>query len=104
LYPFFCLEATLGLEPRNKAFAMMAAMKEAEKPLKNIHAKLRYKGIWIWTKGAIEEHLGLDGKNERCWTQFVERVKKGKIESFVPDYASIEELCKWIVEGSRQAF
>ena len=31
----------------SQAFAMMAAMKEAEKPLKNIHAKLRNKGIWI---------------------------------------------------------
>ena len=87
----------------SQAFAMMAAMKEAEKPLKNIHAKLRNKGIWIWTKGAIEEHLGLDGKNERCWNQFVDRIKKSKVETVVPDYGSIEELCRWIIEGSRAA-
>ena len=40
---------------------MMAAMKEAE-TTKNIHAKLRDTRNLIWTKGAIEEHLGLDGK------------------------------------------
>lgn len=85
----------------SQAFAMMASMPEAKKPLKSIHAKLRYRGIWIWTNGAIEEHLGLDGKNEKCWSNFIDRIKKGRIEKIVPDYASLEELCKWIIEGSQ---
>ncbi len=83
-----------------QAYAMMAAMPEAERPIKSIHAKLRSQGIWVWTKGAIEEHLGLESKNEATWSKFIERCKAPNFVKTVPDYASIEELCRWIIEGS----
>ena len=84
-----------------KAYAMMAAMPEAERPIRSIHAKLRSQGIWVWTKGAIEEHLGLDGKNENVWNNFIERSKSQNFTRTLPDYESIEELCHWIIDGSK---
>lgn len=84
-----------------QAYAMMAAMPEAERPIRSIHAKLRSQGIWVWTKGAIEEHLGLTAKNEATWSKFIERSKAQNFTKTLPDYASIEELCKWIIEGSQ---
>jgi len=83
-----------------EAYAMMAALPEAREPLENIHIKLRKKGIWVWTRGAIEEHLGLEGKNEQAWSNFIERVRGGNPKSFLPDYENIESLCEWIIEGS----
>ena len=53
------------------AYAMMASMPEAERPIRNIHNKLCEQGIWVWTRGAIEEHLGLNGKNEMVWRNFI---------------------------------
>ena len=87
--------------PPSTAYAMMASMEEAQQPIRSIHAKLRSQGIWVWTKGAIEEHLGLEAKNEQAWSKFIERSKSPNFIKTLPDYASIEELCRWIIEGSR---
>jgi hypothetical protein len=86
----------------SKAYAMMAAMPEAEVPIKSIHMKLRQQGIWVWTKGAIEEHLGLEAKNENAWSSFIERCKGQNFIKNLPDYAGIEALCQWIIDGSRE--
>ena len=83
------------------AYAMMASMEEAQQPIRSIHAKLRSQGIWVWTLGAIEEHLGLEAKNENAWSKFIERSKSPNFIKTLPDYAGIEELCNWIIEGSK---
>lgn len=85
----------------SKAYAMLAALPEAEQPIRNIHDKLCKQGIWVWTRGAIEEHLGLDGKNEGVWRNFIERSKSQNFVHTLPDYDSIIALCQWIINGSR---
>ena len=85
-----------------KAYAMMAAMPEAERPIRNIHMKLRQQGIWVWTKGAIEEHLGLEAKNEGAWSTFIERCKSQNFIRNLPDYDGILALCQWIIDGSHE--
>lgn len=82
------------------AYAMMASMEEAERPIRSIHAKLRSQGIWVWTRGAIEEHLGLESKNETTWSKFIDRSKSPNFIKSLPDYEGIQELCNWIIEGS----
>lgn len=84
------------------AYSMMASMPEAEFAIRSIHAKLRSQGIWVWTKGAIEEHLGLKAKNENAWNSFVERTKSKDFVKSIPDYDGILELCNWIIEGSQE--
>ncbi|WP_295073873.1 AAA family ATPase [uncultured Fibrobacter sp.] len=86
------------------AYAMMASMPEAERPIRNIHNKLCEQGIWVWTRGAIEEHLGLNGKNEMVWHNFIERSKSKNFVQTLPDYDGIEALCQWIINGSRGQF
>ncbi|PBC74394.1 ATP-dependent nuclease [Fibrobacter intestinalis] len=85
----------------SEAYAMMAALPEAQKPLKNIHRKLADIGIWVWTRGAIEQHLGLNGKNEHVWHQFTERVRRENPHRFLPNYNEIRSLCDWIIEGAK---
>ncbi len=87
----------------SRAYAMMAEMPEAEKAIRSIHAKLRSQGIWVWTRGAIEEHLGLEAKNEAAWSNFIERSKSRNFIQNLPDYDGIVELCNWIIDGSRDA-
>ncbi len=89
--------------PASEAYVLMAKMPEAREPLHRIHQKLADEGIWVWERGAIEQHLGLSGKNERAWHQFVERVHHEDPHHFLPDYEDIKNLCDWIVAGSREA-
>lgn len=84
------------------AYALMASDPDAEAPLLSIHLKLRRKGIWVWRYGAIEEHLGLAGKNEKAWSDFIERIRKKSPEKVIPHYEDLKALCDWIVEGSRE--
>ena len=86
------------------AYAMMASMPEAERPIRYIHEKLCEQGIWVWTRGAIEEHLGLNGKNEMVWRNFIERSKSKNFLQTLPDYDGITALCQWIINGSRGPF
>jgi hypothetical protein len=61
--------------------------------------KLRRRGIWVWRFGAIEEHLGLEGKNEKVWSSFIEKIKTKEPKMFIPHYEDLETLCQWILEG-----
>ncbi len=87
----------------SEAYVLMAAMPEAREPLHRIHEKLSSVGIWVWERGAIEQHLGLEGKNERSWHQFVERVHHDDPKHFLPEYEDIRRLCDWIIAGSHDA-
>lgn len=87
----------------SEAYVLMAQMPESRKPLERIHQKLSKFGIWVWTRGAIEQHLGLGGKNERSWHQFIERVRHDDPQRFLPDYNDIKNLCDWIIAGSQES-
>ena len=86
------------------AFALMASLPEAELPLRSIHEKLKQYGIWVWRYGAIEEHLGLEGKNERAWSCFIDNIKNKEPEKIIPHYDDLKALCDWIIEGSREEY
>lgn len=82
------------------AYAMLAAMPEAKMPIRSIHEKLKRQGIWVWTLGAIEEHLALNGKTEQVWAAFNERLRRtSRLDRELPDYQCILDLCEWIREG-----
>jgi len=86
--------------PAAAAYAMLAALPEAQMPIRSIHEKLKRQGIWVWTRGAIEEHLDLKGKNEQVWAAFNERLRRtNRLERELPDYQCILDLCAWIREG-----
>ncbi len=62
--------------------------------LESLHVKLRKVAIWLWTRGAIEEHLGLAGKNEATWMNLVQGLEsKGADE--LPD--DVRGLMAWVV-------
>ena len=86
--------------PAAEAYAILAGQADAQPYIQNIHAKLLRRGIWVWTRGAIEQHLGLPGKTERVWSTFIERLRRSnKPEREVPDWKGICELVSWIQEG-----
>ncbi len=85
------------------AFALMASVPEAEKPLRSIHIKLRRAGIWVWRYGAIEEHLGLEGKNEKVWNNFIDKIRVKEPARVIPHYEDLQALCEWILEGAKES-
>lgn len=83
------------------AYAMLAELPEAQTAIQRIHDKLAQQGIWVWQWGAIEQHLGLSGKNERVWSAFIERLRRSRHpEKETLDWNGLERLVQWIRQGS----
>ncbi|NLB62572.1 MAG: AAA family ATPase [Fibrobacter sp.] len=83
------------------AYAMLAAMDEAQDAIENIHQKMLEKGIWVWKKGSIEHHLGLNGKNEHVWSNFIERLRRtNRPHKEVRDWEGVKQMVQWIRDGS----
>ncbi|MDK8024974.1 hypothetical protein QP699_30060, partial [Klebsiella michiganensis] len=52
--------------------------------------------IWIWQKGAIENHLGLTEKSESAWAEFKSNAEAQPLSDICTDYDSVEDLVAWI--------
>jgi predicted ATP-dependent endonuclease of OLD family len=80
-----------------KAFAILANEEEIREHLNAVHAELLTKNIWFWKRGAIEDHLGVNTKNEDTWSTLAERLKNEELIAVVPDSQSIVDCINWLV-------
>lgn len=78
------------------AIAFLAAQPAVQQNIINIHSKLLAHNIWLWKKGAIEEHLGLIGKNEQVWATFVNTLANNNLNSCATDHAEIISCITWL--------
>lgn len=85
-----------GVVRASEAFALLAAESDATIPIENIHANLRAQNIWLWKRGDIETHLGINGKNEREWAQFQFRLEAQGLRSICSDHYTVEEMINWV--------
>lgn len=79
-----------------QAIAFLAAELPIQQNIMNLHAKLLLHNIWLWKKGAIEEHLGLVGKTEQVWANFVNQLKVSPLNVVVKDPAEIIAYIAWL--------
>jgi hypothetical protein len=55
-------------------------------------------GIYVWTKGTIEDHLGGIPKNETGWANFNARLEVEDLNVILPsDYTEINDLVNWLL-------
>jgi len=87
-----------GVIKASEAFTELAKNTDAKPAIENLHVKLKAVGIWLWTNGAIEQHIGIDGKNETCWAAFQTKAETDGIESICSDTASLKGLIQWLEE------
>lgn len=78
------------------AYAKFAKLPQVKPHIRILHDRLLKHNIWLWTDGAIEEHLGLNGKNEATWAKFIADLKSKKLNEVVPDPIGVTKLCEWI--------
>jgi predicted ATP-dependent endonuclease of OLD family len=68
----------------------------ADTEIQRLHEKMQPQDYWIWTNGAIEEHLGIDDKDEAAWAEFNEQLKKNNFDDVVDDSEGVRELVEWL--------
>ena len=79
-----------------EGYRTLASFEGTKKNLANLCGKLRAMDCWIWTKGTIEDHLGLEGKKPAHHRNFISKLNEQGIEESVTDAEAIKELFEWI--------
>ncbi len=59
--------------------------------------ELRDAGVWIWRRGAIERHLGIDQKTHRAWAGLCDSVRRQGLGEAVSDASGIRDFVNWVI-------
>jgi putative ATP-dependent endonuclease of the OLD family len=80
------------------AFRLLAREAAIQTNLVSLKAKMKAVGIYVWTKGTIEDHLGGIPKNESGWANFNARLDTEDLNVIIPnDHTEITDLVTWII-------
>jgi len=79
----------------SKSFSKLAEQAEIQKNLRNLHIKLLQHNIWIWTKGAIEDHFGNGSKKEPHLAQFSKQIESERLQDVLADFDEVKAFCEW---------
>lgn len=79
-----------------EAFSIFANHPEGSVFANNLDIKLRTHNIWVWKKGVIEQHLGIDGKSENVWASYVNRFNDDVPNNVIADFEEVLACVNWI--------
>ena len=80
------------------AFRLLAREAAIQANLAALKAKMQTAGIYVWTKGTIEDHLGGIPKNETGWANFNARLDTEDLNVILPnDHQEITNLVTWLI-------
>lgn len=80
------------------AFRLLAREAAIQANLVSLKAKMQTAGIYVWTKGTIEDHLGGIPKNETGWANFNARLDTEDLNVILPnDHQEITDLVTWLI-------
>jgi hypothetical protein len=82
----------------SEAFELLASETAIQTNLISLKTKMEASGVYIWAKGAIENHLGGIPKNETGWANFNSRLETEDLDVVLPtDHTEIAAFASWIV-------
>lgn len=85
-----------GVMNAAQAYKWLAEQEDMQSHIDNLHNKLKEQNIWLWKKGVIEEHLGLNAKNEQEWARFKKRLDDEDFQNVINDTEVINML-NWLI-------
>ena len=78
-----------------KAFELLANHDSAKPFILKLHEELKSKGVWMWTMGTIESHLGIE-KGSNAQRVFIENLKDDPSKVMTPGYKIVVEAMEWL--------
>lgn len=80
------------------AFALLAEEERAAPHIERLRDNLLAKNVWVWSNGSIEHHLGITGKGEETWGEFVASLEANALEDVVEDPEGVVECLEWLTK------
>lgn len=81
--------------PAAAAFERLARHHAAIPCIARLHGELKALGVWMWTKGAIEAHLGI-AKTNAAQRSFLADLRDDNYRAAIPDYQSVRDAVAWL--------
>ncbi len=81
----------------SKLWDLLAQDPTASAAIQEIHSDLLRQDVWIWTLGAIEAALGLNGKNEATWAKYACSLQANGLQATVSHPSIVEDFVAWLV-------
>ena len=85
--------------PASKAFELLADQADAVDYVQSLVQKLRAHSVWLWSRGAIEPHLGLSAKSEHAWLTYQVSMENDGLDIVCPDAEGVRALDNWLNEA-----
>lgn len=85
-----------GVVKPARAFEILASQQDALIHIESLHNRLKGQGIWVWTRGAIEAHIGTASKDELAWAQFKASVDENGLQATCPEPQTLTNLVNWL--------
>ncbi|MCG3123899.1 MAG: hypothetical protein GIKADHBN_02337 [Phycisphaerales bacterium] len=82
-------------DKKRECFEALASHSRATNAIMSLHAKLKGRGIWLWTRGSIESHLGLRSKDYQAWNTLRQDLRKRKLAA-VADSTGVSDCLSWL--------
>ncbi|MDV7144755.1 AAA family ATPase [Tropicimonas sp. TH_r6] len=79
-----------------KAFELMASETESRDHIDAIQEHFVQRGIWVWTDGTIETHLGLEAKTASAHSNFLSSFQNEAFRDSLPNYENVREMLNWL--------
>ena len=80
----------------HEVYELIASIPEAQPLIEQATDSLMQHQVWIWKRGTIESHLGLQGKGHRHSTELMRKLKNDGLDAAVEDPQSIKDLIERI--------
>lgn len=92
-----CVKAMPGSDRSVVAecYAALGRHDKANGAIENIAEALRKKGVWLWSKGTIETHLGMTEKNAKAWSEMRVQLRKDGID-MCSDAKGVMQCAEWM--------
>lgn len=79
-----------------EAIELIAREADADAPILQLHDALLQHDVWLWRKGAIEAHFGIDGKTEGSRSLFLDRLKTEGPAHVIGDPVGVQAFFTWL--------
>jgi hypothetical protein len=76
-----------------RAYEILGVQADALEAITALHERLAQKDIWVWRKGAIERHLGIEGKNDELRLGFLRSIHT---QHRLPSNADVPEVRRFV--------
>jgi hypothetical protein len=78
--------------------SLVAEVDEFADLVGRLQSKLKSDGVWLWSKGSIETHLGIEGKTTRSRSTFLTNLVSNGPEKTIRDLTGVRALVDWLNE------